>query len=321
VRIILTYMFSVIFCLAISAQQKDFEGIIHYKGELRSKSEVISDKALKAMVAFGNEKTVYFKHGDYKQVSGPYTIYDITKDQRRYYKFNSLDTLYYADYTSDTSILTDISKSEEKRSIAGYECKSITIKSSDATRKYFYAPALYMNPEYDKNDKIGGFDAYTKETSSLYLEITIDNKVYTQKESCTHVQRTEVADSVFKLPVLPLKKYVIEELITPPEFTRTGGWTKYLETSIDKELGLRYINIPKGEEVVSQTVYVKFLVNEYGRVSNAFVENEKEVHRKLADEALRVVNASPPWKPAIAYGSEKTIYWCRVPITFQVSKK
>ena len=49
----------------------------------------------------------------------------------------------------------------------------------------------------------------------------------------------------------------------------------------------KYINIPKGEESASQTVYVKFLVNEYGRVSNAFVENEKEVHRKLAEEALR----------------------------------
>ena len=83
----------------------------------------------------------------------------------------------------------------------------------------------------------------------------------------------------------------------------------------------KYINIPKGEEVASQTVYVKFMINEFGRVSNAVVENEKEVHRKLAEEALRVVNASPPWKPAIIYGSEKTVYWFRVPITFQASKK
>lgn len=320
-RMILAYMFSAIVSLTMSAQQKEFEGIISYKPELRSKSEVISDKALKSMAAFGNTRTVFIKQGNYKQVSGICTIYYITKDQRAYNKFNSLDTLYYVDYSSDTAVVTNISRSEEKRNIAGFECRSMTIQTSEAIRKYYYAPALYMNPEYDKNNRIERFDVFAKETSSLYLDYSEETKLYSLSLSCTRVQQTEVADSVFELPALPQKKFVYEELITPAEFTRAGGWAKYIETSIDKELASKYINIPKGEAMASQTVHVKFLLNEYGRVSYAVVENEKEVHRKLAEEALRVVNASPPWKPALIYGTEKTIFWVKVPITFQSARK
>ena len=148
-----------------------------------------------------------------------------------------------------------------------------------------------MNPEYDKNNRISRYDVYSKETSSLCLGSIEESQTYSVSETCIRLQQTEIADSVFKLPNLPHKKFVVEELITPPEFTRSGGFTKYLETNLDKELGSKYLKIKRGEETVSQTVIVRFLVNEYGRVSNAEVENKKEVHSKLAEEALRVVSA------------------------------
>ena len=221
-RIILAYMFSGIFSLLMSAQQKEFEGIIFYKAELRSKSDILSDKVLKSIAAFGNNKTVFIKNGNYKHISGISTAYYITKNQRVYYKFNSLDTLYYLDYSSDTTVVANISKSEEKRNIAGFECKSITIQSSDVIRKYYYAPVLYMSPEYDMNNRIGRFDVFAKETSSIYLGFSEETKIYSSSESCTRVQHTEVADNVFELPELPQKKFILEELISPPEFTRTG---------------------------------------------------------------------------------------------------
>ncbi len=43
---------------------------------------------------------------------------------------------------------------------------------------------------------------------------------------------------------------------------------------------------------------VRFMVNERGVVINAEVLNKKEVHSKLADEALRVIASSPPWAAA-----------------------
>jgi len=112
----------------------------------------------------------------------------------------------------------------------------------------------------------------------------------------------------------------MEDLIIPPEFTRTGGWQKYLQANLNGQLASKYIKIPKGEETGSQQIMVRFLVNEYGRVSSAEVLNKKEVNAKLAEEALRVVNESPTWKPATFLG-EKIIFWFKLPITFQVSKQ
>ncbi|MBI5857259.1 MAG: energy transducer TonB [Sphingobacteriales bacterium] len=313
-------LFTLLLCMSLIAQQKEFEGIIIYKVETKSKSELISEKALKSMTALGNDMTIFIKKGNYKQVSGILTTYYITKDQKVYYKFNSLDTLYYLGYSSDTTKVKKITRHDEERNIAGFECKSITIESGGDARKYYYAPDLYMNPDYDKNNTIERYDVYTKETSSIYLGYLQENKNYSISGTCKKLQQTDVIDSTFELPHLPQKKFSIEELITPPEFTRSGGFTKYLQTNLDMEIGAKHLKIPKGEEKVSQTVIVQFLINEFGRISTAEVVNKKEVHPKLAEEALRVVNGSPPWKPATIYGSEKTIFWQKVPITFQVSK-
>ena len=310
-----------LFYSSMFAQQKEFEGILVYRVEIKSKSDLISDRVFKNILAVGNETTVWVKQGNYKQTSGISTTYYITKDQKAYIKFNSLDTLYYVDYSADTSAVTNVSKTEEKRNIAGFECKSITIQQSNTVRKYYYAPALYMNPEYDKNNTIGRYDVFAKETSSLYLDCAEENKSYSFQLTCFRLQQTAIADSVFDLPKLPRKKFSIDELTIPAEYTKSGGWEKYLQANINTELAPKYIKVPKGEEKASETVYIKFLVNEYGKVVKATVDNPKEVHSKLAEEALRVVNESPLWKPATIYGGEKTIFWLRIPITFEVIKK
>ena len=302
-------------------QQKDFEGIIFYKTTVKSTSELISEKVIRNMLGVGNEMTVWIKQGNYRQNSGLSDMYYINKNQRLYIKFRNLDTLYFLDYSSDSSTVTRVLKSEEKRTIAGFECKLLTVQQGEATYKYYYAPALYMNAEYDKNNTLSRYDVFAKETSSLYLEYEQETKSYNFSQTCTRLQQTVIPDSIFKLPRLPQKKFSPDELTMPPEFTRSGGWTKYLQTSTDSEVGSKFLKISKRDEMATQTVMVKFLLNEYGRVAYAEVENKKEVHPKLAEEALRVVNASPPWKPATIYGGEKAVYWLKVPITFQVTKK
>jgi Gram-negative bacterial tonB protein. len=302
------------------AQQKDFEGIISYKTELRSKTEIISDRALKNVIGIGNEETVFIKHGNYKQVSSRSTSYYLTKDQRAYLKYNGVDTLYYIDYSSDTTTVTNVFRSDEKRNIAGFECSLLTIQVGDASKRYYYAPALHMSSDYDKNNKIDRYDVFAKETSSLYLALYHENKTFSVAQTCTRLQQTAVDDSVFQLPKLPQKKFSYDDMVVPPEFNRAGGWTKYLQTNLNGQLGAKYLRIPKGEQTTSQQVMVMFLVNEYGRVSNAQVLDKKEVHPKLAEEALRVINESPPWKPATFLG-EKTIFWLKMPITFEVTKQ
>jgi hypothetical protein len=302
------------------AQQKDFEGILTYRIQVESKNELISNRALMNMMALTNSTTVMIKHGNYRQISGITDSYYITKDQRAYIKFKGVDTLYYLDYSDDTTSVTKVFKSTAKRNIAGFECNELTVQTGDNTRKYYYSPLLYMNPQYDENNKINRYDIFAKETSSLYLATTDEGNSYSISQTCTKITTSPVNDSVFSLPDLPRKKFSYEDLIVPPEFTRAGGWEKYLQNNLNTQIASKYVKIPKGEKTGSQQVLVRFMVNEYGKVVVADVVNKKEVHPKLAAEALRVVNESPLWRPATFFGA-KIIYWMQAPITFMVSKE
>ena len=305
--------------LSAAAQQKDFEGTVEYKKEVKSKVEGVSDKVMKTILAASDYLTVFIKEGRYLLRSDINDQYYIPKKERVYIKFKAIDTLYYIDYSSDTSTLISVSKSNEEKTIAGQLCKSILLRTSSSSKKYFYSPALYMNPEYDRNNKIDRYDVYTKETSSIWLACYEEGETYSLSYNCSRLEPKTIDESVFELPKLPEKKFSIETLTKAPEFSRSGGWVKYLISSINPEVAAKYLKIPKGEKEATQTVIVRFLISEYGRISNVEVINKKEVHPKLAEEAMRVVSGSPVWKPATIYG-QKTIYWYKQPITFQASK-
>ena len=308
-----------ILSLKVTAQQKDFEGVLEYRVQVKSKVEGISDKVMKVLLATEDRMTVYMKEGNYLLSSPVCDQYYVPKKQRVYMKFKAIDTLYYLDYADDTSSLLNVSKTNEEKTIAGQKCNSIIVQISDVTKKYFYAPALYVNPVYDKNNKIGRYDIYTKETSSVWLAEYDESPKYSLSYDCVKIEAKKNDESIFELPKLPEKKFSVETITKPPEFTRSGGWIKYLTSSVDKEVAAKYVKVPKGEQVGTVTVLVRFLINEFGRVTNVEAVNKKDVHPKLAEEAVRIVSASPIWSPSTIYG-QKTIYWYQQPITFQAAK-
>jgi hypothetical protein len=318
IKSLITVVFLILTAM-LSAQPKEFEGRIMYKTSIQSKVPGVESKIWHNVLTVGDNMTAYIKQGNYKLVSNLSEQYYIPGKQMRFIKFKNLDTLYYMEYSSDTAAVISVSKEGAGKTISGYACTPITIKIFSGETKYFYTPALYLNPEYDKNNTIGQLNVLTRETSSIWLESIADTKSYSITTTCTQLVQEQLNPNVFDLPPLPQKKLVIEELMQPAVFKRAGGWIKYLNSSLDGSVGAKYIKIPKGEKEAIQTVMVRFMVNERGIVMNAEVINKKEVHSKLADEALRVVTSSPPWTPAMIYG-EKTIYWQTQPISFQATK-
>ncbi len=276
-------------CCKSFAQQKDFEGVLYYTTEIKSKTEGISDKDIKTMLSIGNITTVYIKQGNTRRSNGLNDQYYISKKEKIYLRFRGIDTLFYLDYSSDTSRVINITRKDEQKSIAGFECKAITLETSSGTSQYFYAPSLYRNPAYEKNNSIGNLNIYAKETESIWLSVYNEAKVYTLSETCTRVEQKPVDETVFDLPKLPEQKFSLEAVRKDPEFTRGGGWIKYLQANLNAALGAKYIKIPKGETEAQQTVQLSFIISETGEVTDVKVLNKKEVHSKLADEAVRVV--------------------------------
>jgi hypothetical protein len=315
----LLLLITIVVSSSLFAQPKEFEGIVNYNVEVRSKAPGITDKVMRTMLATGDNMTVWIKQGNYKQSTSAVELYYITAKQRVYYKFKNIDTLYFLDYSSDTTAVTNSSILPDEQRVANYDCKTFLIRTSGATKKYVYAPSLYSNPEYDKNNKLGNYDVFIKATSSVWLNYTEETETYRSNTTATKVEERKIDNSIFNLPSLPEKKFSVETVFKMPEFSRSGGWVKYLETNANSALGAKYIKIPKGEKNATQTVIVSFMVTENGAVENVKVENPKEVHPKLAEEALRLVTYSGKWKPATIYG-EKISNYLKQLITFQVTK-
>jgi len=300
-------------------QQKEFEGVITYNVNFKSRKKEFDDKYWKNIMGSGDDMTIIIKQGNYLRQSGIVSEYYISKDEKVYIKFGGIDTLFYRGYSSDTSSVINISKTDDTKKIAGYDCKSIVIKTSAVTNKYYYAPQLYANPIHNKSNKIGRFDSFISETSSIWLYEISDYVACTVENTCTSVEQKSVDESVFKLPELPVVEYDPKYFLKPAEFGRSIGLKKYLETNLKAELGAKYLKIPKSENEVIQTVIILFTVSRTGEVTNVEVVNKKEVHPKLAEEAVRVISESGKWKPATFLG-EKTPYMMKQPISFAVSK-
>lgn len=319
-KIKLLLIFFVVLSSSAFAQQKEFEGVITYKIDVKSKKPGYTDKFWRNILGYGEQAVISIKQGNYLRQSGIITEYQDPQLEKSFIKVQGIDTLFYLNYSSDSAKIENVLKKEEVKKIAGYDCKSIIIKSSKVTRQYYYAPLLYLDPKHDKNNKLGQFDEYVKQTSSVYLSVIEDFESFTYSINAISVEQKKIDDLAFKRPDLPVVLYDEKYFIKAPEFGRSIGWSKYLNTSLNAELGAKYIKIPKGEKEASVTVMVQFIVNRNGELEDIKVENKKDVHPKLAEEAIRVIKDSGRWKPATWFG-EKINQAMKQPIIFVVVKE
>lgn len=318
-----TFFFvTLLFSVSAVIAQKNFEGVLTYRNNLVSKSEEISSTTWKKILSIAEEVTITVKDGNFKQVSDKSEVYVFAQTGKAFAKFKGYDTLYVIDVSSDTSHVVSVTKDAGKKMIAGHNCNSIVIKTTAGTYTYFYDPSIYMDPKINPNYNVSREDIFYKETSSLYMSVQEDNNAYTSTQTCTKAEPVSVDAHVFDLPNLP------QQQLTPQSFKSSffkaaqfsgKDWQTFLSKQIDNTVAAKYLKIGRKESVATQTVNVSFMVSETGNVYNVVVDNKKDVHPKLAEEAIRVINTSH-WRPATVYG-QPIPYKMTQPITFQVTKE
>jgi TonB family protein len=98
---------------------------------------------------------------------------------------------------------------------------------------------------------------------------------------------------------------------TMPEFP---GGQRALDNYVND-----HINYPQDavDNDVAGVVRVSFVVDEQGKISKAKLVSRQRIGNGLDEEALRVVNKMPEWKPATMHG-KKIKTRLELPISFQV---
>lgn len=89
------------------------------------------------------------------------------------------------------------------------------------------------------------------------------------------------------------------------------GWVRYLERTLNRDLPVEN-GAPSGRYAVT----VSFIVSRDGSISDVKAENDPGYGTK--EEAVRVIQRGPKWKPAVQNGRQ-VIYRHRQAIVFQVS--
>jgi TonB family protein len=106
-----------------------------------------------------------------------------------------------------------------------------------------------------------------------------------------------------------------EGVVNFPTFeTDFIGGPSAMQKFISSEVKYPIKAVKKG---ITGKVYVSFVVNEDGSISDAKVV--RGVHKLLDNEALRIVNAMPPWQPAVE-GGMRVKARARLPITFSLNR-
>lgn len=92
-----------------------------------------------------------------------------------------------------------------------------------------------------------------------------------------------------------------------------AAWRKYLERNLDQDIAAQ-----NGAPPADYSVIVSFIVDREGNISDVRAENDPGYGTKA--EAIRVIQKSPRWMPAVQNG-RNVIYRQRQKITFRVEEQ
>lgn len=104
-------------------------------------------------------------------------------------------------------------------------------------------------------------------------------------------------------------KKCVEKVEIYPEFPgNSDALMQYMKTNI------RYPKDARKKSIEGKVI-TQFCIDENGKVKD--VKIIKSVYPSLDEEALRVINEMPDWKPGIQYGRKVKVYYL-LPITFKM---
>lgn len=156
--------------------------------------------------------------------------------------------------------------------------------------------------DYESMDYVCDF-LYNFIREAANRELMIDRpRIYPEESSGTVM--TDGGDRV----------YSPYEVDTPPRFFRgdVGSFlTEWVYTY------LKYPDVPLSQGV-SGTITVEFIVEKDGSVTNVRAVRGNDQY--LEDEAVRVIAASPKWKPGV-FGGEKVRVKYSIPVEFRLKKR
>ncbi|PWG04091.1 hypothetical protein [Polaribacter aquimarinus] len=187
--------------------QEYFEGILTFKMKFQDKTGKLTDKQSEQYM--GNQQTYYLKGKNYKsELNGllEMTTYYQGRDTL-FTKMKGINSLMYSLTNVREEKIISFKIKKTKKSILGYKCKLLEIKTNKGFHQYFYSNDLTCDSKTFENHKMGLWDFFTEKTNGALPIISIsdveDYKSYTELIS---VVQKKLDINIFKKPDFPIIK-------------------------------------------------------------------------------------------------------------------
>ncbi len=199
---------SIFLLLTIFLHGQSFEGVIVYENSYTSKDPRIKDEQFNEMM--GTRQEYYIKDGSYKSVlNGTFSQFQLYKnvDNKLYWKFASLDTLYWIDGKSNKDEIVNLEFLNQKEEILGHECAAILIESRGGKTTYFFTNKYSVDPSLYQGHKYGNWYALLEKSKSVPLKLVMETPQFKLVSVAVEIKQTTLSTDDFKLPLgLPIKQ-------------------------------------------------------------------------------------------------------------------
>jgi len=168
----------------------------------------------------------------------------------------------------------------------------------------FTPPKIVKDEEVKKEDEV-------KEVEKLEdVKIGVQDQKGIKDDGLVPVEQST---GIVEAPKEDDENKIFTVVQQPAEFPGgQQGWIRYLERTLNRDLP-----VENGAPTGKYSVVVSFIVSKDGSISEVKSENDPGYGTK--DEAVRVIQRGPKWKPAVQNG-RNVIYRHRQAIVFMVSE-
>lgn len=181
-------------------QTQDFEGMLVYSINYKSKSSDVTSEQLNSLM--GTKQWYAIKGGNYKSVfNGNFIKLQIYRgDENKSYSLTAKsDILYYEDYSEnkDKALSYEIKKNQD--TIMGVPCDLIIVKAGKSKTSYYFNSSYKVNPELFKGHNYGNWYYMVSKTKALPLKTVMETEQFIMTSIATEVKPMQLNDNIFEI--------------------------------------------------------------------------------------------------------------------------
>ena len=198
----------VLLLFSIVAAGQTFEGKIVYQNTYRNKKSHLINSLLGSML--GTRQEYYIKGGNYKSVTNgsmvQWQLY-INSENKLYNKFASQEALYWNDGLENGDSVTGATLHKNEIGLLGYPCDELILHCKGGDQRYYFNPALAVNPELYRAHRFGNWYDVLSRTRALPLKLIVVTDSFITESIATEIVPMKLPDEFFRLPEhLPVRK-------------------------------------------------------------------------------------------------------------------